>query len=320
MKRVLLGGLGGGGDVGLALVLSQLLVGVEVVYASFARCSPGKYEGVRVAGALFVPARYHPRDFEWALHTLMPGTPVYRICVKAAREEVMEALEWLHREYGPVCSLHADIGGDGLLTGFEEGLGSYTTDTLARAALVEASSWYGWRSLLAVGGLQLEGGNRRALRLDEQVADLLYYKEKGALLGVVEPPGEAAALARALLNPGREMVSVMLPLYLASLEGRRKAVVARGYSTGVHRIDWWARYVFLLDNKKACMASPLCSAARVKWLEGLRRWRRPSPAKDYLFALRQAKGNPEKKLRSLIEALPRLTGLTDICLRPVTSE
>ena len=297
---VLVGGLGGGGDVGLAVVLSSLLRGVSIVYASFAGCAPRKYGGRRVAGSLFVPVDYHPRDFEWALKALNPSLPVYRICVRAERGEVEEALEWLAHRYRPSCSVHTDIGGDGLLTGYEESLGSYTADTLARAALAEASERHGWRSLLAVGGLQLEGGRRRVLSLEEQVASLLYYEAQGALLGVVDPPRDSAALAKALLYQGNGMVSVMLPLYLAALEGRPATRIGRGRSAGYHRLDWWARYVFVLDNAAACSASPLCSAARRGWLSGIEEWTAPEPRGSYASALKRAKRDPEEALRGII--------------------
>lgn len=300
MALVVLGGLGGGGDIGLAIILEHLLEGVETVYVSFAGCRPSTYPGHRVAGSLFVPIRHHPRDFEWSLKKLRPDAAVYRLCVKAERSLVEEALEWLDRAYRPECTLHTDIGGDGALTGYEKDLGSYITDTLARAALLWAHEMLGWRSLLAIGGLQLEGGRRRFLNLEELVADLLYYEEKGALLGVIDPPPGTVQRAKAILYPGREMVSVMLPLYLAALEGKTAVTISKGYSTGLHRIDWWARYVFLLDNAKACRASPLCMAAREKWIQGISRWSPPAPPRNYTWALRRARKNPEQALRKLI--------------------
>ena len=63
----------------------------------------------------------------------------------------MEALDWLSENHDPELALHAEIGGDGLLTGFERNLGSYKTDTLARAALLMATESHGWGSYIAVG-------------------------------------------------------------------------------------------------------------------------------------------------------------------------
>ena len=201
METVIMGGLGGGGDVGLAVILSYTLRNdARVVFASFAGCSPEKYPGERAAGSLFIPRRYHPRDFVWALKALNPDLPVYRICMKTSEQEVLGGIDWLSREYSPACTLHCDIGGDGLLTGFEEKLGSYVIDTAARAILAEASRIHGWRSILAVGGLQLEGGRQRALSLHDLVADLLYYEKHNALPSIVEPPVEAAADAKSLLG------------------------------------------------------------------------------------------------------------------------
>ncbi len=302
METVILGGLGGGGDVGLAVILSHALRNnARVVFASFAGCSPEKYLGERVAGSLFIPRKYHPRDFEWALKTLNPTLPVYRICIKTSGQEVLEGLEWLAREYSPACTLHCDIGGDGLLTGFEEKLGSYVIDTAARAILAEASRIHGWRSILAVGGLQLEGGRQRILSLHDLAADLLYYEKHNALPSIVEPPVEAAAKAKSLLGIRRGMVSVMLPLYIAALEKRRTVNIEKGYSTGIHSIDWWTRYVFLLDNTETCNLSPLCRIARDTWLSGLKKLSRLSPPREYVWMRKKTQKNPEKMLKGVIE-------------------
>ncbi len=313
MAVPLLGGLGGGGDIGLIMVLETLLEGVEPVYVSFAGCKPRNYAGRRVAGSLFEPVAYHPRDFEWSLKMLMPGARVYRVCVKSERGQVEEALEWLENRYSPNCTLHTDIGGDGILTGFEESLGSYITDTLARASLLWAREKFGWRSYLAVGGLHLEGGRRRVLNLDELVADLLYYEERGGLKAVVDPPETAVSRARALLYPGREMVSVMLPLYLAALEGRTAINIAKGYSTGIHRVDWWTRYVFVLDNEVTCRASPLCMEAYKSWMPAIKDWRLLEPPRDFKRILRRVKVNQDKHLRRLIRAYNDNEALKRLC-------
>ena len=313
MAVSLLGGLGGGGDIGLIIVLETLLMDVEPVYVSFAGCKPQKYAGRRVAGSLFEPIAYHPRDFEWSLKKLMPEARVYRVCVKSDRGEVEEALEWLDDHYSPHCTLHADIGGDGILTGFEEGLGSYITDTLARASLLWATKKFGWKSYLAIGGLQLEGGKRRVLDLDELVADLLYYEEKGGLKAVIDPPATAVNRAMALLHPGREMVSVMLPLYLAALEGRTAIRIAKGYSTGVHTIDWWTRYVFILDNEVTCRASPLCMSAYEGWTPRIRNWSPLEPPRDFKKILRRVKTDQGKHLRRLIRTYNDNGALQRLC-------
>ena len=301
---ILVGGLGGGGDVGLAALLASSLIGSldGVVFASFSDCDQRAYRGRRVAGSLFVPTVYGERDFEWALKEAFPRSTVYKVCVHGKREEVDRALDWIADKYRPRCALYADLGGDGLVTGYEANLGSYVTDTLGRAALAAASRRHGWRSLLAVGALYLEGGRRRLLKLEEQVADLLYYERLGLLLGVFEPPRNSGDVLKKLLRPapGREMVSVMLPLYLASLEGRDSLYIKRGYSTGLHRVDWWTRYVFLVDALGSCEASPLCRAADGGWIEALRHWRRPAPSQDYAKAEKEARRGPEKLLRRII--------------------
>ncbi len=313
MGWVVVGGLGGGGDVGLAAILASMLRGVRVVYASFSGCHPERYRGRRVAGSLVEPGEYHPRDFEWALSRAFPGAEVYRLCVAGGFEGVMEGLRWLDRRYSPKCTIHADIGGDGLLTGYESSLGSYRIDSIARAALAEASERLGWKSLVAVGGLGLEGGRRRELDLGELVAGLLYYEDMGALLGVVEPPSDRAGIAWRLMHPGREMVSVMLPLYAAALRGKTAFRVEKGYSTGLHRIDWWAKYVFILDARRSCEASPLCTTARSDWNKIWGPWSPPKPPRGYLKALRKARQDPEDHLRRIVRRMLDNTLLEKHC-------
>ena len=60
-------------------------------------------------------------------------------------------------------------------------------------------------------------------------------------------------------------VSVMLPLYAAALEGKTACRVEKGYSTGLHRIDWRAKYAFILDARRSCEASPLWIIAQSDW-------------------------------------------------------
>ncbi|MEB3806096.1 MAG: DUF1152 domain-containing protein [Desulfurococcales archaeon] len=296
----IVGGLGGGGDIGLALILATRLQ-TKPVFASFSGCSPDKYGGSRIVGSLFTPTTYHPRDFEWSLKRLAPKAPVYRVCLRAPWEEVMEGVEWLISTYKPRCMLHADLGGDGLLTGYEESLGSYIADTLARAVLHEVATRHRIRSTLAVGALQLEGGRRRLFSLEEQVAAIAYYDSLGHLLGVIDPPRDTVHLAKLLLYPGKEMISVMLPLYIASLEGRTAIRITKGYSTGYHKLDWWTPYVFLLDTKGTCEASPLCRSALENWINGIANWQRPNPPQEYTRILKRVKRDPEGWLKKVIK-------------------
>ena len=88
---------------------------------------------------------------------------------------------------------------------------------------------------------------------------------------------EATAKAKSLLGIRRGIVSVMFPLHVATLEERRTiSTIEKEYSTGIHGIDWWIRYLFLLHNTETCNLSPLCRIAPDTWLPGFKKLPRPS--------------------------------------------
>lgn len=261
------GGLGGGGDVGLALLLAaSSLKRVEIAVVSFTRCRTGD-PGVRrhrIQGALIKPDFYSERNIEYSIMLHVPDLRVYSVCTRDPWPDVVSAVDYVAEEIGPDCWVAADIGGDGLLTGYESQLGSYKTDTFARAALAVLRERRGVPGLIAIGGLGLEGGRRKELNDVELVATLLWHKERGAFRGVYLPNPDLAWIGEALLSArgpsGEDLLftSVMLPLYVAALRGQMEAVVERGYSVGKHRLEWWHKYVFLLDTLESCMDSPLC--------------------------------------------------------------
>ena len=319
---VLLGGLGGGGDVGLALILAESAGLKSRVWASFAGCSPERAwrRGHRpVVGSLVRPVEYHYRNFEWALQASGLAGEAYRICVWTGLDRVLEGLRWLARK-GITCALYTDIGGDGLLAGYESMLGSYRIDTLARAALaVAVEQGVIPRAVLAVGGIGLEGGARRTLNAEELAATLLYYWEKGSLIGACTPSREAAEAAWRLLHPipGKRMTSVMLPLYLGALQGRTTVRIAdpRAYSQGAISLDPWSSMVFLLDPLESCRASPLCSRAMKEWTQALEGdWQSPPPPREWREALRRAKKmGPERVFYKLYRLLRPRGGLREFC-------
>ena len=53
---------------------------------------------------------------------------------------------------------HADLGGDGVVSGYEESLGSYKADTVAMALLAQAARQMNVKSILAGGCVGCEGG------------------------------------------------------------------------------------------------------------------------------------------------------------------
>ncbi len=203
---IILGGLGGGGDVGLALILaehSQLWNRLGAV-VSFARCKPLRrwVFGERVSRALIrvaqgsVPSR---RFFEDKIGDIVGDVPVYIVCREADVEGIAEGLLWAVREHGVDCTLHTDLGGNSLVLGYEDRLGSYTTDTLARAALYLVSRRTGLRSIVAAGLLGGEGGGGE-LSLLWLAATLALLRERGAILDLESPGPESAWPARLLLS------------------------------------------------------------------------------------------------------------------------
>ena len=275
---VLVGGLGGGGDVGLAVVLAEdrgFKSRVSAV-ASFANCSsrhvpPGLR---RVAGALYMVeegADLGRRVFEDKLPRVVPwARRVYIICAMDDWEAVVEGLEWLGSNHGVDCSLHADIGGDALMTGMEEGMGSYLVDAVARAALAYAAERLGWKSMIAVGAAGGEGGGGE-IPLEDLAATLKYLEDSGAILGALAPRRESLALAWTLLQRAE---SGMLPLYLQAASGARVARVNMAYLHGEYPVKPWYRYVLILDAQASCRASPLCTAAMGRGARGVAGWSR----------------------------------------------
>ncbi len=308
--RVVIGGLGGGGDVGLALILAHELfrAGYRVYVVSFVPYRVKDFGGERVSGALVRPVRvrnYGYRVFEDKLYKIgVPEDSVYVVCADDIYENVLEAMDWVARVLRPACTLHTDLGGDGLVLGYEEKLGSYATDTVARAALAYLERRWGIAARIGVGGLGAEGGGKE-INMWELVADLYYLKDKGALLTVLEPDPTDAWIGHELLKYAS---SGMLPMYLHSLEGivglvRMKAAYLRGR----YRIEPHYKYVFVLDALKHCELSPLCVEAGKSGLESVEGWVRRKP-NDELYKLyaKITSSNWRKKLNKIIRDAVRL--------------
>ena len=282
-KRVVIGGLGGGGDVGLALILAHELfrVGFRTYVVSFIPYSVKGFGGERVSGALVRPVRgrnYGYRVFEDKLYRLgVPEDSVYVVCVEEPIEEVLEAMDWVARVLRPACTLHTDLGGDGLVLGYEKKLGSYDTDAVARAALAYLARRWGIPARVGIGGLGAEGGGRE-INVWELVADLHYLRSKGALLTVLDPDPSDAWIGHELL---RYASSGMLPMYLHALEGIVGLVrIYAAYLRGKYRVEPHYRYVFVLDALKHCELSPLCVEAGKHGLRGIEGWVRREPSRE----------------------------------------
>jgi len=310
-RRVIVGGLGGGGDVGLASMIVEgfRLSNRVAAVVSFNRCLAGgpRGVGVRVKGAL---ARVEcgsdlgRRVFEDKLCRIADwAREAYLLCVEEPWKSILEGLEWAVERFSPDCIISADIGGDGVLLGYESMLGSYTTDAVARAALAWASREYSLRAIVAAGGIGAEGGGRE-LSPAELYATISYLAEKGVVIGGWTPEPQHAATAHALLTMAE---SGMLPLYLAAVEGRSRVTVRQAYLSGVYEVKPWYKHVLFFDAARMCELSPLCAEAS-KGKARLRKWRRPKPPQDYARLLKHAlklakEGRIERELTMLVERL-----------------
>lgn len=290
--RTIIGGIGGGGDVGLALILAaDVLRGNEIIVASFSRCSSKHFPSEKVRAALVRPAKginYGPRFFEDKLVRLgISREKIYVICTKDSFENIVEGVEHLFSTANPDAVLYTDIGGDALLLGYESYLGSYITDTVARAALSKVATSHGLKPMLGIGAIGAEGGGGY-LDMEELVAGLVYLDEIGVVLGGYVPNQEAAWPAWELLNYTE---SGMLRLYLTALSGRvGEARINSAYLKGrAVQLMPHHKYIVLLDTVRHCSASPICTSAIKGGREHLRAWERPRPPSKYLQILRRVK-------------------------------
>ena len=281
-KYIIIGGLGGGGDVGLAFLLART-VGVpldRIVVASFHKCTVNRsrLEGIAVRGALIrIPKGYFPdkRVFEDKLPLIYPELEgrIYAVCTRDTWREMMEGLTHLIDTYKPSCMLHTDLGGDGLVTGYEDSLGSYKTDTMARSLLAHTAGHTGVRSILAVGCTGCEGGGGE-LSDEWLAATLLYAEKQGVLIGVIEPSMDYIGEIEALLTLAE---SGMLPYYLAALRGKKTARISMAYLRGEYQVKPWHKLVYLLDTAKHCSISPICRRAPGRGAEALRNYEKHKP-------------------------------------------
>ena len=279
---IIIGGLGGGGDIGLAILLARSagLPLNRVVVVSFHKCTitRGRLRDIAVRGAVIrIPKGYFPdnRVFEDKLPFIYPGLEgrIYAVCTRDTWREMMEGLMYLIDTYKPSCMLHTDLGGDGLVTGYEETLGSYKTDTVARALLAEAADLVGVKSITAVGCTGCEGGGDELS--DEWLAATLIYAEKhSALIGVTEPSMDYTGEIKALLTLAE---SGMLPYYLAALRGKKTARINMAYLRGEYQVKPWHRKVYVLDTVKHCSISPICRQATGRGIEALRNYEKYKP-------------------------------------------
>jgi len=275
--RVIVGGLGGGGDVGGALVLATHLkkMGINPVIASFVRCSLKTVLNVEyIAGALVkvLPhsRRLRGRFFEPLV--VRQGYEVYAICVEEEREKIMEGIKHLVNTKGARVWIATDLGGDSLLKGDEPHLGSYTTDMLAEASLASASDQLSIKTYLAVGALGMEGGGE----MDQAnlASRLLELERGGHYLGQYYPPADVKWDALDAISTLLDSIgSGMLTIFMEALAGVRGKT--RIDSAWLHKeviIKRWHANLFFFDLGGVCETSYLCSEAKKGWLVGLKSW------------------------------------------------
>jgi hypothetical protein len=287
------GGLGGGGDVGLALALLDAAgVGFEeAVIASFMKCNVNsdRLGDLALGGSLIrIPTGYFPsrRVFEDKIPLVESSLEgrVYGLCVKHDWRTLVRGVEELVKRLPVRSMLSADIGGDGLVLGYESSLGSYAVDTVARALLAYASRELGVPAAVATAAVGAEGGGRE---LDHGwlAATLLYLDSLGAVKASIQLSPRNLAVARRLLKHAE---SGMLPMLIAAVEGATRARICMAYLCGEYEIMPWYRVVFILDPVALCEASPLCRVVRGRGWHGVRGGPpKARPPRDLLKALRE---------------------------------
>lgn len=267
---IVVGGLGGGGDVVAALSLLALhpeLVGKDYSIISFLPCSTSWHgsPGERIRGALVVFKKPLPnrRVFEDKLDPVLLGRlvgkgpqHVYGFCVSSGSDDIEDALEYM-AGLGIDGMVFADLGGDGLLLGYESNWGTYLEDTLARHIIYSFSRKTGIKSYIAVGLIGGEYGG--VIPVWELVADLVWLGEKGALKQVFTLPISTLQVAEPLSRLGE---SAMLTILLDALRGNygpKRYDVA--YLHTVFNVQPFHRDFFILDSVLHCELSPLCRLA-----------------------------------------------------------
>ncbi len=278
---IIIGGLGGGGDVGLSAILVEEFNLHRKVSAivSFARCN------IRHGKEFIKPAllRIYPgvslgkRVFEDKLLRIVWWVKeAFIVCVNNPWNELVNALDYVYGYYKPKYMVHTDLGGDALMLGYEEELGSYKVDTVARALLYYTSMKYGVNTILAIGGIGAEGGGNEIKTLD--IAAVLYYLDQHkAILGTYIPSRESLSIAKKLLNMAK---SGMLPLFIQAVEGKKVAEIHMAYLSGSYEIKPWYRYIVFVNTSKLCSLSPLCMKALNRGMEGIKEWKKPRPPQD----------------------------------------
>ncbi len=309
MVRLIVGGLGGGGDVVLALMMVKA-AGIDfsdISVLSFRGCSirGDRIKDLVVEGALIEVSPQKGvifasrRVFEDKIH-LTGITPrgVYMICTKESWGDMVKGLRRVIEDHKPSCLFHTDVGGDSIVLGYEERLGSFKADTVARALLAHASRSYGVKSFIASAAVGAEGGGDE-LSLEWLAATLEFLRSKGALSAVTTLPNEVGDIGAEFLKYAD---SGMIPILLAAMRGRREAEIDMAYLHGRYEVRPWYRYVFVLDALKHCELSPLCKLALGHGIQALRNYRRekkvPPELKRYLRQV--SKVGVERAFSSLV--------------------
>lgn len=271
-RRVALGGLGGGGDVGGALSLAMPIraLGLKPVVVSFNDCRADAIDDAESIGKAVLRITPNSRSRLRLLEPLVASLDfeTYLVCLKEGRDEVIRGLKSLSENLGFEVFIAVDLGGDSLLYGDEPSLGSYKADMMSLAALSKASEEQGFKALLAVGALGLEGGG--VLSLPHLARNLTRFTD--AYLGCYKPPAEVLSTVlnalNYLLSRGK---SAMLTLYrdaLAGAVGKRRYDVA--YMHGEVLVEPYHGYMFIFDAPLLCKLSKLCREVKERWVQAVK--------------------------------------------------
>lgn len=272
---IVVGGLGGGGDVLGAVTLAihlDKLMKIKPLIVSFYRCSSRDIvDGKQIADTIIEVHEDTSGSFRYFDPLIARlGYKVYTICLKNDKETVINDLRYFAKKQNISKWIAVDLGGDSLVNGDEPELASYVTDTLGIASLSILDEESLLKSYLAVGVLGLEGGG--VLDKCFLARNLHRYYIKNIYLGYYEPPGEIAVQAvETLTNMLEQEVSAMATIYRDALTGftghKQYDILYLHKTLTIHS---WHKYFFIFKIDKLCRETILCNIAKDKWIKGLK--------------------------------------------------
>ena len=264
MVKLLVGGLGGGGDVIASLATAFYLesLGFETVMTGVHRWSMEAVTGgVKLSEALIQvdsSLRSSKRIPEIAVAETL-NRKTYLVLMGSRVDKAENAFKTLFESENIEGAVLVDAGGDSLVRGDEAQLGSPFTDHPAAAALVRASRSAGVKAVVGVAALGADYEIPFSLLL-ENFQSLV---ARGAYMGCYKPTGNVReAFLREAGRVLKRVPSFMSTIYYLAVKGefgpRYFSIL---YFKGTFNIERHHAYTFYFDAEKLCTHSLICTMA-----------------------------------------------------------